>query len=66
MTIVQACDVIANLAPKDFDITSYKCGCPADVYKVPYIKPGFETQWLYIKLQIAEDETLLVVISFHI
>ena len=66
MTIVQACDVIANLAPKDFDITSYKGGCPADVYKVPYIRPGFERKWLYIKLQIAEDETLLVVISFHI
>ena len=66
MTKAQACDVIVRLMPKDFDITSYKDGYPADVYKVPYIRPGLVQKWLYIKLQIVEDGTLLVIISFHI
>ena len=64
MTKASACALIAGLAPRDFDLTSYDGSSPADVYKVPMEqKPN---AYLYIKIQISDEGDLLIVISFHI
>ncbi|MBR5078036.1 MAG: type II toxin-antitoxin system MqsR family toxin [Victivallales bacterium] len=64
LTKASACAVIAALAPRDFDLTSYDGPSPADVYKVPMQRNP--NACLYIKLQISDEGDLLVVISFHI
>jgi hypothetical protein len=63
MTKHDACTIITQLQPRDYDVSSYQGQSPADVY---IVKRPTLPRPLYIKLKINEDGALLIVISFHL